>query len=289
MNYRDFGKTGLRVSEIGLGTEHLYNQPRQTVISVIQEAITNGINFFDIVFNVSQYIENISTAIKDFKQDIILTCHIGSIEIEGKVKRSRSIRACENTILNTLKLLGKESIDIVNVQFVKEKEYEEIISSDGLLDLAIRLRKEGKARFIGISTHNFSVGLKAIKSDYIDAIMSPINVVNDSLEQRNIFLKECEKEKRGVVAIKPYAGGKLLQKNRTVTIAKYQSGGISVKKKIPPYVTPAKCINYVLSQPGISTTIPGVKNLSELKDLLSFLNATNEEKDFSSLINDFKN
>lgn len=289
MNYRNLGKTGLKVSEIGLGTEHLYSQPRQTVISVIQEAVKKGINNFDIVFNVSQYIKNISAAIKDFKQDIILTCHIGSIEKDGKVKRSRSIKDCEKSILNTLKLLGKESIDIANIQFVKEREFEEIISSDGLLDLALRLRKEGKARFIGLSTHDFLIGLKAIKSGYFDVIMSPINVVNDSMEERNNFLKEGEKEKVGLVAIKPYAGGKLLQVNRTVTIAKYQSGGISLKKKIPLYVTPTKCINYVLSQPGVSTTIPGIKNLQELKELVSFMKATNEEKDFSALIKDFKN
>lgn len=289
MNYRNLGKTGLKVSEIGLGTEHLYNQPKQTVISVVQEAIKNGINYFDIVFNISQYINNISAAIKDFRKELILTCHIGSIEKEGRVKRSRSIKDCERTILNSLKLLGKESIDIANIQFVKEKEYGKIIASDGLFDLAIRLQKEGKIRFIGISTHDFSVGLKAMKSDYFDTIMSPINIVNDCLEERNNLLKECEKKNRGLIAIKPYAGGKLLQKNQTVTIAKYQSGGISVKKKIPYYVTPARCISYVLSQPGISTTIPGVKNLEELTDLLSFMNATKEEKDFSTLIYDFKN
>jgi predicted aldo/keto reductase-like oxidoreductase len=236
---------------------------------------------------VSHYINNISAAIKDYKEDIILACHIGSIEKEGKAKRSRSIRDCETAILNTLKLLDKESIDIVNIQFVKEKEYEEIISSKGLLGLALKLQKEGKVRYIGLSTHDFSVGLKAIKSGYFDTIMSPINVVNDFMEERNKFLKECEKENIGLVAIKPYAGGKLLLKNRTVTVAKYQSGGMSLKKKIPQYVTPTKCVNYVLSQAGVSIIIPGVKNLKELKDLLSYIEATDEEKDFSELIKDF--
>ncbi|MFX0028380.1 MAG: aldo/keto reductase [Candidatus Hermodarchaeota archaeon] len=287
MKYRKLGRTQIEVSEIGLGTEYLYYEPKQIVVSVMQEAIKNGINYFDIIFNVSHYINNVSTAIKDYKEDIILTCHVGTIEIEGRAKRSRSIRACESALLNTLKLLGKESIDIVNIQFVKEKEYNEIISSKGLLGLALKLQKEGKVRYIALSTHDFSVGLKAIKSGYFDAIMSPINVVNNSLEERNTFLKESEKENIGLVAIKPFAGGKLLQKNRTVTIAKYQTGGISLKKKIPQYVTPAKCINYVLSQKSVSTTIPGIKNLQELHDLLSYIKATNEEKDFSTLIEDF--
>jgi len=289
MNYRNLGNTGLKISEIGLGTEYLYSQPKQIVVSVIQEAISNGINFFDIVFNVPQYIKNISAAIKDFKNDVILTCHIGSIEHEGNVKRSRSVKACERTILNTLNLLGKDTIEIVNLQYVKDKEYQEIISSRGLLNLAFRLREEGKIRFISISTHDFSVALKALKSDYFDSILVPINFANHSLEERNKVLQDCGKGNKGLVAIKPFAGGKLLQKNRTVTIAKYQSGGINLKKKIPGYITPVKCINYVLSHPTVSTTIPGVKNLEELTDIFSFMNATSNEKDYSILIEDFKN
>ena len=187
---------------------------------------------------------------------------------------------------NFFVLLFSYNISLVD-RLNKEKEYEEIISSKGLMSLALKLQKEGKVRYIGLSTHDFSVGLNAIKSGYFNTIMSPINLVNDSMEERNKFLKECEEENIGLVAIKPYAGGKLLQKNRTVTVAKYQSGGMSIKKKIPQYVTPIKCVNYVLSQAGVSTIIPGVKNLKELNDLLSYIKATEEEKDFSELIKDF--
>lgn len=289
MKHRQLGKTGLSVSEIGLGTEYFFNQPKQTVVSVIQKAIENGINYFDIVFNVSQYIANISTAINDFKDNVILCCHLGSIEKEGKVQRSRNIEICERTILNTLRLLGKDSIDIINIQFVKLKEYAEVISPEGLLGLAVELQKEGKVRFIGMSTHDFEIGLKAIKSGYFDIVMSPINVVNDSMEERNRLLKISEKENKSLVAIKPFAGGRILQKNRIVTIAKYQTGGINLKKKIPLYVTPIKCINYVLSQPGVSTTVPGVKNLQELKEILAFIHATEDEKDFTQLLKDFNN
>lgn len=161
MKMRKLGRTGLLVSEIGLGTEYLYRLPKKTVFSVIQEAIKNEINYFDIVFNVANYIDNISSAIKENKNDIILTCHLGSIDQEGKVRRTRNIEDCEKTILKTIKKFGKGYIDIINLQFVKEKEYEIIIAPGGLLDLAKKLREEGKANFIGMSTHNISIGIKA--------------------------------------------------------------------------------------------------------------------------------
>jgi len=289
MKFRILGRTGLKVSEIGLGTEYLFRQPKEIVSSVIYEAIKNGINYFDIVFNVSKYIENISSAIENNRDDIILTCHLGSIDQDGKVGRSRNIKECEQTIIKTIGRFGKGYIDIVNLQFVKEKEYESIIAPEGLLDLAKRLKKEGKAKFIGLSTHSISIGQKAVKSGNFDIIMNQVNIVNNSMHGREDLLKTCKKEGVGLVAIKPFAGGKLLQSNRTVYIAKYQSGGLNLKKKIPKDITPIKCLNYTLSQTGVSTTIPGVKNIQELKENLAFLNASDEDKDFSNLIKDFKN
>ncbi|MFX1573514.1 MAG: aldo/keto reductase [Promethearchaeota archaeon] len=287
MNYRVLGKTGLKVSEIGLGTEYLYHQPRETVISVILKAIKNGINYFDLVFNVSEYIENISAGIKDHRDEVIIACHLGSIEYEGKVRRTRNVRDCEKAILNSLSLLKRDYIDIINLQFVKEKEYESLIARGGLLDIAKKLQREGKAKFIGLSTHNNSIGLKAVKSGHFDVIMHQINIANHAMSGREEFLEECVKNKVGLVAIKPFAGGKLLQTNRTVTIAKYQSGGISLKKKIPKNITPIKCLNYTLSHTSVSTTVPGVKSIQELDEILALLKASEKEKDFSMLIKEF--
>lgn len=289
MRMRKLGRSGIQVSEIGLGTEYLYKVPKKMVISVINEAIRNDINYFDIVFNVSNYIENLSAAFKNFIDDITITCHLGSVDLEGKVQRTRNIDDCEKAFLKTLKAFGKGYIDIVNLQFIKKKEYEEIMGPGGLLDLAKRLKKEGKARFLGLSTHDTIIGQKAVKTGEFDMIMNQISIANDLLPGREDFLKLCKNKGIGVVAIKPFAGGKLLQKNRTVNIAKYQSGGISLKRKIPRNITPTKCLNYTLSQTGVSTTIPGVKNVEELKEVLTFVNASNEKKDFTSILKEFNN
>ncbi|MFX1327792.1 MAG: aldo/keto reductase [Promethearchaeota archaeon] len=289
MKFRELGNTGLKVSEIGLGTEFLFGQSKDTVNSVIKEAIKNGINYLDIVFNVSHYIDKISAALKNFEGDVILTCHLGSVEHDEKVSRSRNIEMCEKTFLKTLSKFGRDYIDIVNLQFVKEKEYNSIIGSGGLLDLAKKLQEEGRAKFLGISTHNLSIAQKAVKSGHFDIIMYQINLVNHYLPGRNSFLETCMKERVGLVAIKPFARGNLLQRNRTVSIAKYHSGGINLKKKMSRDISPIKCLSYILSQAGVSTTIPGVKNVRELKENLAYLNASDEEKDFSMIIKEFEN
>ncbi len=289
MKLRILGRTNLNVSEIGLGTEYLFRQPKKIVSSVLLEAIKNGINYFDIVFNVSEYIDNICAAIKDYRDEIILTCHLGSVEKDGTVRRTRNVKDCERTFLKNLVKFGKGYVDIVNLQFVKKNEYESIIADGGLLDLAKKFQKEGKARFIGMSTHNASIGQKAVKSGHFDMIMTQINMVNHNNHERENLLNICKKENVGLVAIKPFAGGKLLQRNRTVVIAKYQSGGINLKKKIPRNISPLKCLNYTLSQTGVSTTIPGVKNVQELKELLVYINASEKEKDYFDIVKEFEN
>jgi aryl-alcohol dehydrogenase-like predicted oxidoreductase len=289
MKFRTLGRTGLKVSEIGLGTEHLYGLPKRSVSLIIREALKNEINYFDIIFNVSKYIENISASIKDNIDDIILTCHLGTVENGGKPQRSRDLKKCEQAFLKTLSKFGRGYIDILNLQYVKEKEYNSIIASGGLLELAQKFQREGLAKFTSLSTHNVSIGQKAVKSGHFDMIMNQINIVNHTMPGRESFLETCKKEGVGLVAMKPFARGKLLERNRTVYIGKYQSGGISIKKKIPIEITPIKCLNYTLSQTGVSTTIPGVKNLNELKENLGFINASDEEKDFSTLIKEFEN
>ena len=288
MLYRNLGKTGIKISEIGLGTEYLNGQTRETVVSVIQESIKLGVNYFDLIFTFKDYLDNMATAFKENRNKVILTGHLGSCEKNGKYKKSRNVNECRITFTDMLSRLKMDCVDIIIVHFVNAKEYSRIMKKGGINDLALSLQKEGKGKFIGLSTHDTSVGIRAAKSGKFDIIMFPVNIANHGLPGRNEFLRTCYENDVGVVAMKPFAGGKLMQKNRTVTIAKYQTGGISVKKKISPLITPVQCLNYALSRIGILTAIPGVKNKKELSETLNFLNASREDRDFSNLIESFK-
>ena len=288
MLYRNLGKTGIKISEIGLGTEYLNGQKHEMVVSVIQEAIKSGVNYYDLIFTFQDYLDNLASAFKENRNNVILTGHLGSCEKNGKYKKSRNVNECRIVFTDMLSRLKTDYVDIIIVHFVNAKEYDRIMKKGGIYDLALSLQKEGKGKYIGLSTHDTSVGIKAAKSGKFDIIMFPVNIANHSLPERNEFLKTCSKNNVGVVAMKPFAGGKLMQKNRTVTIAKYQSGGMSVKKKIPRSITPVQCLSYTLSRIGILTAIPGVKNKKELRESLDYMNTSREDMDFSTLIEGFK-
>ena len=289
MEYRKFGNTGLDVSVIGLGTEYLHRQSRETVVSVIQRAIDCGVNYIDLVFNFSELIENIAVGIEGKREKVILTGHLGSGEKNGRYYKTRKVNECEEIFNNTLSKLNTDHIDVANLHFVKnQKEYDIVKAKGGVLDLALRLKEEGKARLVGISTHDTSVAIQAAESGKIDVIMIQVNMANNAMPGRNEMLATCAREEIGLVAMKIFAGGKLLQRNRTVNIAAYQTGGKSLKKKISPLITPVQCISYTLSQMGVCTVVPGAKNVNELNESLAYLNANDEEKDFSALMVDFK-
>lgn len=290
MIIRDLGERGLKVGEIGLGTEYLKRASKETLVSIVDKAIENGINYFDIIFNFAVYLENLGAAFQGRRDKVVLTSHLGSAERNGQYFKTRNISKCEHTFLKALSTLGTDYIDIINVHYVKDvKEYEEISSDHGVLELAHRLKDEGKAHLVGISTHDVSVVKNAAESRRFDVVTFQVNMANNTLPGRNEALAACAREGVGLVAMKPFAGGYLLRQGRTVGIAPIRKGGgEKVKLKIPASITPTHCLAYTLSQIGVSTTIAGVKSLEELEGVLSYVGSTAEERDFSEILNNFK-
>lgn len=288
MIFKELGKTCLKVSEIGLGTEYLFDQPKDVVESVILNAIENEINYFDVLFSVTNYIEKMASILRKYRDDIIITGHIGTTELNSRPKRTRIIKESKIAFSRLLNLLKIDYVDIINIQFVKMNEFENIIKPGGLMELAISIQKEGKAKYLGLSTHDTSVAEQAIKTGKFDTIMFPINLVNHGLPGRSELMKNCKKNNIGLIAIKPFAAGRLLMKNRTVSFAKYQTGGISLKRKIPKELTSSQCINYVNSLNGVSVVLAGVKSVDELRENLKYSNPHERKLRFSSMIEFFQ-
>ena len=65
MEYRQLGRTNLQVSTVSLGTKYLIDQPRQTVIAVVRQAIDQGINYFDLFFAQSRFRDTMAKAFAD--------------------------------------------------------------------------------------------------------------------------------------------------------------------------------------------------------------------------------
>jgi len=285
MRYRTLGRTGLKVGEIGLGTEYLNGPSRETVGAVVAEAVEAGVNYFDVLYSFPEYLDNLGAALRGRRDQVVLTVHLGCAETDGQYRRSRDPEECDRNFHDMLRRLGTDRADIIIVQNSDEQsDYEEILRPGGLLELALRLRGEGKGRFLGLSSHTVPVPQRAVESGVYDVLMFSINAAFDALpseagswgetgEKRDLNLARrslyqlCAHREVGLVAMKPFGGGRLLAPGDGLTAP-----------------SPVECLSYVLSQPGVCTTVPGVKSVEELRASLHYCEATPEARDYSALV-----
>jgi predicted aldo/keto reductase-like oxidoreductase len=288
MKYQTLGRTGLQVSCIGIGTEHMVRQSPETVISTIRQAVEQGVNYFDVIFAMPDYLETMRLAFHGLWDRVHLTAHLGSTDKDGQYNKTRNVKQCEAFFYAHLSRLKTDYVDVLFLHnFNTIKDWEAASRPGGFVELAQRLRDEGKARCIGISGHYTSVLERAIDSGAVDLIMLPVNLFGHALPGRRELLDLCLRRDVGVVAMKPFGGGKLLRERGTLRVPKYQTGGETFQLKIATEVTPVQCLSYTLAQRGVSMALAGIKDQAELEAALYALEAGEKEQDFSTLLADF--
>ena len=100
MEYRKLGRTGLTVSAVSLGCEHLQGKDYETIKSVIDAALDGGINFLDVFMSEPNVRTNIGKALAGRREQVIIQGHIGACWSEGQYKVSRDLAECVDAFLN---------------------------------------------------------------------------------------------------------------------------------------------------------------------------------------------
>ena len=289
MEYRTLGKTGLNVSVISLGTEYLIDLPREHVVAVIHEAMKHGINYFDVFFAQAEFRDNMGAAFKGHREQVVLAAHLGAADLDGQYERIRDVKNCEYFFHDFLTRYETDYVDVLFLHNSDEQEdYDALMATGGLLEMAQRFKKEGKARFIGFSGHTISTSRQAVESGKIDVLMYPIHLAANAVPGRKDLLKACVTKNVGLVAMKPYAGGKLLNEERVVRMEHVHMGGDALELEKSTAITPVQCLSYVTSQMGVSTVVPGCADRKQLAEALAYWDASEEEKDFSTVVAGFE-
>ena len=293
MQYRKLGSQRIDASIIGLGAEHLEHSPLDTIISVVDTALDGGMNYIDLFMASPDVRDNFGIALKNRRQQVIITGHLGATLKNDQYNRSRDKALCEHYFNDLLTRLQTDYIDVLMLHYIDEPDdYDEVFNTeDGLLELAFRLQKEGKVRMLGMSSHRVPVSLTAVNSGYIDVLMFPVNPATDMLpgdikieaafqaitykqpqtetdqRSRKDLYHTCAARSVSIVAMKPYAAGWLFTKGNPSSIV----------------LTPVQCLSYALSQPAVCTVVPGCRTANEVKTALAYLEATDLEKDFNAI------
>lgn len=282
MKYRTLGRTGWSVSEIGLGTEYLLDQPSAVMDEVMQTATAAGVNFVDLLYNGPRFWNNFTPVIKQYRDKVRVAVHWGVGEFNGQLENVREQDVCQRFFDATMANLGNDYADVAMLMMVDRMELWDSWAQASLERL-IRLKEQGRIGAIGMSSHKAAPALKAINSGQIDVLMYPVNLASHAIAGNNDVLDACVQQNVGLVAMKPYAGGAFFQGEQSLVLYWFRSGGscLQVQKHSP--ISPAQCLSYVLAQP-VATIVPGVKSARELEGALRYYDATDDEKDYSHAI-----
>jgi aryl-alcohol dehydrogenase-like predicted oxidoreductase len=206
MEYVTLGRTGLRVSVMGLGCGGHSRLGQETgksekeSIAVVRRAIETGINFIDTA-EAYDTESIVGKAIKNVKRESVILSTKKTVRREesssGAKKQEDFIKADEmiKGIEGSLSRLGTDYIDVFHLHGVRTKEYEYAVKE--VLPALFKMRDQGKIRFIGI-TEAFGpepqhrMLERALHDDFWDVMMVGFNMLNQSARQR-VFTKTIEK------------------------------------------------------------------------------------------------
>jgi aryl-alcohol dehydrogenase-like predicted oxidoreductase len=243
---RPLGRTGARVSALGLGGHHLGDlKTVDEAIRLVHEAVDAGITFYD---NCWEYWNGraedwLGRGLKGRRDKVFLMTKVCT--------HGRGARLALKMLDESLRRLQTDHLDLWQVHGVCfDNEPELAYANGGVLEALDRARRQGKARFVGFTGHKDpAIHLDMIRRGYpFDTVQMPLNCLDASFRS---FEKQVlpEVNKRGIAA--------LGMKSMGGTASAVKSG----------LVKPEEMLRYAMSLP-VATTIAGMDSLDVLRQNL---------------------
>jgi aryl-alcohol dehydrogenase-like predicted oxidoreductase len=298
MNYRRFGRTGWKVSEIGYGMWGLAgwsgSDDTETVGS-LHRAIELGCNFFDTAwaYGDGKSEQILAKILKEHKNDSGIGGPDKHLYVATKIPpknrrwpstRSFTLDDCyppdyvEEYIEKSLRNLGVDTIDLMQYH-----TWEDRWLNDERLPASIeKMKKSGKVRAFGPSMNRWEPanGIRAVLEGYADAVQVIYNIFDQNPE--DALFPICRMKDTAVIARVPFDEGTL---TGTLTMdSKWPSNdwrstyfvpenlkssvahAEALRPLIPAGTTmPEMAIRFILNNPDVSTTIPGMRKLKNVE------------------------
>lgn len=291
MKYRVLGKTGLKVSEIGLGGEWLERHNAQEVKQVIDRCEEQGINILDCWMSEPNVRTNIGSALAGRREKWYIQGHIGSTWQNGQYVRTRELGQVQAAFRDLLERLQTDYIDLGMIHFVDEPaEFHRIMEGE-FIEYVKGLKAAGTILHIGMSTHNPAVARLAAESGIVELILFSVNPAFDMLpatENIDDYFAESYDETLGGIAPERAELYRLCEQNGVgITVMKGYAGGRLFSADTSPFrvaLTPVQCIHYCLTRPAVASVMVGFDTPEHVDAAVAYETATMEEKDYASVL-----
>lgn len=280
------------VSEIGFGAEWMEDKPVEEVVEITRRFAAAGVSILDCWMPNPEVRSALGAGIKGQRDHWIIQGHIGATWQGGQYVRTRDMDKVRPAFEDLLARLGTDHVELGMIHYVDDvDEFDRVISGE-FMTYVRELKAAGTVGHVGLSTHNPDVALLAARQGEIEAIMFSVNPAFDMMPAsenlddmfgeydeglegmepvRAELYATCEREDVGMTVMKGYAGGRLLS-------AETSPFGVAL--------TPAQCIHYALTRPAAASVMVGVTTLEHVDDALSYEWASEDERDYASVLAD---
>lgn len=194
------GKTGIIANKNGFGALPIQRIDLDSAVRLIHMALDGGVNFFDTARAYSDSEEKLGAALAGKDR--------GSYYIATKTA-AKTGEQLEAELETSLRNLRTDYIDIYQLHCAPKcfRPGDE----DGVYDAAVRAKREGKIKHIGITAHLLNVAQEAIESGLYETLQFPFAYISG--EKELALAKRCEEAGMGFLGMKGLAGG-LLKNSR---------------------------------------------------------------------------
>ena len=292
MVYRTLGRTGLRVSEIGMGCEGFVDKPYEEVLALVDRMEALGVNCVDIYTPNPEVRSNLGRALRGRREKFVLQAHLCSVWKDGQYKRTRNIGEVRESFADQLERLETDRVEIGMIHYVDSLADWDTVVNGPVMAYALELRAAGTIGCVGLSSHNPQAALAAVNTGLIDVLMFSVNpcydlqpagedveelwapknyegsLVNMDPERQALY-ETCQRLGVGITVMKAFGGGDLL------------SAALSPAGRA---LTPLQCLHYALTRPAVASVMCGARTLEDLDASAAYEDAPERERDYAAAL-----
>ncbi|OEH86651.1 hypothetical protein BHU72_10395 [Desulfuribacillus stibiiarsenatis] len=242
MRYKTFGSTGLKASQVGVGTLQFPKLTPKEAADTLSYAIEQGINYIDTAKTYGDSETKIAPVIQGRRDQMIISTKTNK----------RDYQQAKNEIVDSLKKLNTDYLDIVHVHYVnRDEEFTQVMSEQGAMKAILEMKEAGYVRYIAISGHRPDKLAEWVTQFPFDSVLFHLNICQPFAATD--IIPVAKGLNIGTVAMRPLAGG---------------------------FIQPQH-LRYLLTQP-VDVIIPGFMNRHEIDENLKILSepVLQEEADY---------
>jgi predicted aldo/keto reductase-like oxidoreductase len=230
MEYRVLGKTGLKISRMGLGGIPIQRIDAEGTKKLVYQLMEAGVNYIDTARGYTVSEQYLGYALEGIRDKFVLATK----------SMSRTKEAMAKDIDISLGNLKTDYIDLYQVHNPNMAQLEQVVGEGGALEALLEAKAQGKIGHIGLTAHSVEVFEKALELDWVETIMFPYNIVET---QGEALIKRCAEKNIGFVDMKPLAGGAI------------EDASLAMR--------------FLVSNPDVTVVIPGMADAKEIEQNLA--------------------